>query len=276
MKYFKRKARSSDFTIDDLPKTRKKQFLTILKNDYILLLKIGLVLFAFYLPMLIVELIRFNLLNGILQVFTGDEQAAMIELTQLIYGAICCVCFMVFSIGLSGIFYIYKRLIWGKPIFFKEDFKIGIKQNWKAFLLISLIGSVLEYVCFFVVFLNPDNIIFQSITYGINLMVFIPYIAEFFFLNTFYKNKFGKSLLFSGVFYIKNFLFLISFCCLIYIFYFINIIPYIVIAIIVKTVCIITLVPIIILYGFSSHVYKYDCLINEKQYPSIYHRGINY
>ena len=64
--YFKRnKYRKDDFSINDLPLTRRKQFFDIFKNDWKTLLLLGLILLLFSIPYLAIDgihwFIKFNL-----------------------------------------------------------------------------------------------------------------------------------------------------------------------------------------------------------------------
>ena len=57
--YFKRsKYRSGDFTENDLPLTRRRQFLDILKNDWKTLLLLGVILFFVSIPYLTIDFVH--------------------------------------------------------------------------------------------------------------------------------------------------------------------------------------------------------------------------
>lgn len=275
MRYFKQKAAQNDFHPDDLPRNRKEQFLAILKNDLTNLLLLGLIIFVFYLPMLVLDIVRLNIMDGIIANLTGDEQVAMLQITQLVYGAVAIICLLILAIGLSGVFGVMKRLIWGQPIFLFDDFKKGIKANIGSFILIILFGGAISYLLMVITVLNPTNLVLEILTYGVNMAIVIPFCLEMMFIVTFYQNKFSKTLTNGAVLYLKTFLFLISTVAMIYLFYLINLIPFPVIAALVKALFIIVFLPIILLYGFAGQIAKFDQLINQIHYPHVAFKGLN-
>ena len=125
----KRRANKNDFTEENLPHNRKEQLLDIIKVRYRTLLNIGLILFIFLIPYMFSTLAKTLYEISIYEQYEPEEAIQLIRTNALIFGGINIICLVIFAIGLSGVMKIVKRLCFYDPVFFKEDFKAGIKDN---------------------------------------------------------------------------------------------------------------------------------------------------
>ncbi|MCQ3035387.1 MAG: hypothetical protein MJ248_04140 [Bacilli bacterium] len=187
-----------DFDEACLPHNRRQQLKFIFKTRRPLFLLIGLVLFAFALPLLISWLLcDFNISNA----YNLYEAAELTEpeffnfyfTNTLIFTAIGIPFFMVFAIGLAGAFGIFKNLLFGKPVFFKHDFIKGIKNNWKSFILTSfVIGVFTALLALLLKMVGPSLWFF---VYGAIFLLFItPFLVNIYYYKSVYNAGIGLTI----------------------------------------------------------------------------------
>ncbi len=271
------KAANKDFTISNLPYNRRQQFSDVLKHRFNVLIKCGLMLLLFVLPILICiffkDISTLNLMNS------GEENQDLIFsimfTTDTIYRLIMMPCLFVFSIGLSGVIRVLRNLIFSEPIFFKDDFKDGIKNSIKPMLvisiligLVSLLGGVLN---------NLISIGYLSvIPQAFNYLVIYPVCFIAFFLTSIYKNSFSINVRTSFAIYIKLLpkillsygLFVIIVLCQ-FVPVFIFIIKYLLIILLI-----VFYMPISLFGSYLYQVSLYDKYINYDQFPNYYLKGL--
>ena len=152
----KRKIKSSatDFLELQLPQTRKDQFFFILKNQYWTLFLLGLLLMLSLLPIIINVYFKNFFENGFYNLYASgniskaEYDSAFLYLT-IGSSSISTVLLPVFAVCLSGANRIIKLMIYGEGVVFKEDFKLGIKQNYlNTFLICFFFGIILTLVRF--------------------------------------------------------------------------------------------------------------------------------
>ena len=126
--YFKRsKYRKDDFTVDDLPNSRGKQFFDIFKNDWKTLLLLGIILFLFSLPFLTVEFIHWFITSNLPTQLRnqGIDDATIyssLQLTEVFYEVALILTNLIITIPLAGTANVLKRLVHGEGVLFKDDF----------------------------------------------------------------------------------------------------------------------------------------------------------
>ncbi len=155
MKRRKLKAAASDFLPNALPETRKDQFFFLVRNNSLTLFFLGLWLALCFAPIIIAVFFQNRFEVGFYQKFTSGElseadyKASMNVL--MIYGTLLETVFtFVASLALSGANRVYKSLLWGEGVLFKDDFKRGIKQNYLNTSLLFFFFGVLLSLCRFV------------------------------------------------------------------------------------------------------------------------------
>ncbi len=155
MKKRKLKAASSDFLPSALPETRKDQFFFVLRNNSLTLLFLGLWLALCFAPIIITIFFQNRFEVGFYQKFTSGELSEADYKSSMnvlmIYGTLLETVFtFVASLALSGANRVYKSLLWGEGVLFKDDFKRGIKQNYLNTSLLFFFFGVLLSLCRFV------------------------------------------------------------------------------------------------------------------------------
>lgn len=174
----KRKIKSSatDFLELQLPQTRKDQFFFILKNQYWTLFLLGLILMLSLLPIIINVYFKNFFENGFYDLYISEKiskaeyDSAFLYLTIGSSG-ISTILLSVFAISLSGANRIIKLMVYGEGVVFKEDFKLGIKQNYlNTFLICFFFGIILTIVRFLSTF-------FLEYLIGIPLYIFLAIVV---------------------------------------------------------------------------------------------------
>lgn len=146
-----------DFTPDKLPGTRFKVFKDVLFNRIGALVKINLLVLLFALPAIawVVIVNMMKQVDGTLVPYSGNigigypmvegaiafGQTRMFAFDMQMY-LVLIPCIMIASIGLSGAFYVMRRLVWGEGITVVGHFFKGIKQNFLPFLWSSLFAGI--------------------------------------------------------------------------------------------------------------------------------------
>ena len=127
-----------------LPSTRKELFFDIIKNHFPRLVGLGLLMLAFMTPLILSFLIGDILSNNLYQslmnkTLTQEQYEYLFFVNRLILSGIQLICVVILSIGMGGIIKVYKRLLFLEPVFFKDDFKMGVKDSWKSMLFIYFV-----------------------------------------------------------------------------------------------------------------------------------------
>lgn len=125
-----------DFTEQDLPATRAALFRDCYRVHFPLLLRLGLTVLLFMLPLLLIELVADGYeigLNERISSLTEQEwQVAKTE-AALIFGAARVVLRALFAFLLAGAVQVLRQLIWNEPIFFRDDLRAGLRENGARF-----------------------------------------------------------------------------------------------------------------------------------------------
>lgn len=274
----KRKVSKTDFTNESLPKTRREQYFQIVKDNFPLLFKIGLICLLFLTPFIITFFLKESYLRGISNdsSLNIDEQKSLYLSFEMIFNAIYIACTMIFFIGFGGILKIVRRLIWNEPIFFKEDFFLGIKENIVQFLLIGFVIGALNFSYLFLYRMLDES--YRYISYilaGLSLAIITPIFLLTGYISSIYSNKFKTSMnVSSRLFLRRGILFLLP-ILLIYALYFISIIPLgTVYLTLIYIFVFVFFVPFIILFSYILTFKILDDYINAYYYPDRAYLGL--
>ncbi len=269
----KNKVANKDFQMSQLPKTRREQFFDLLKNRWGLLFKIGFILLLAFLPILAAMIYKDSMIIYINSNGYEDVRERLFSV-YLIYSAFILISFLIFFIVLSGLMKIIKELIYGDPVFFKEDFVEGLKENWKAFAFTATIISIFEIVDVMISFAFPNQLLIQIIPAAINFVLVFPLCFVALFISSVYVNKISVVLKSAIIIYFTKF----PIVLLCYIFTFgIMLLKYIALVYIkysLLLVLVFVILPISILMSFEAHMHIFDESINKEQYPDYYKKGL--
>ncbi len=277
----KLKFAKTDFTEENLPQTRREQFFSILKNQYKVIFIIGLVLLLLFIPSLVKSVILdYTNNNAYAAINAGSltEQEAMdaLKVGFMLGNAIDVVLYPLVFIGLSGLFRVLKLLVYGDVPFFGYDFKMGVKDNIKPFVLTGLFIALFKMLFNFLI-INFSNFPFLKIAcYFVFMLVLLPGLLICLFYSVVYKNKIFRSLRDSCFLYLRG-------SWRILILMIIGFAPYIAMELclnliwikqIIYGLLLLFVVPLILLASFMVVNNVFDRAINQVHYPEIVRKGL--
>lgn len=272
----------SEFLKSNLPKTRNEQTKDLIRNNFGLLLKIGLLLMLCFLPQIFVFLIKENNINSIVMSFnkgeiTQKESTALLSTTYLIFNGVQFISIFIIFFGICGVLRILRVTYWNEGLFFFGDFFKGIKNNIKRTIFYSLFMSMLLFLkdeLYFLMcvrgFSGADVI--NNIILILVIIIFIPILFMMMEIDNYYNHSIGDC--FINAFKIlvgKYFLYLVAVIpfFLIYLKLLLN--PIILLPIYVVFVLFIS--PFILLWIHGTTLKTFDVLINT-HHPEILNKGL--
>ncbi len=255
-----------------LPTTRKEQLKDTLRwrfGDYIL---VSVYMFIFLIPLL------FWLLFSYYTFLTDVDESLLVYI--LVYG-VSVPLIVVFGLGIGGGTYFFKKLYYGEGTEVSKDFFAGVRKNAKgsalsflAFGLVYFVMNVLGALIDYSTFPLYVKVILIALLYVLFIFVFAITIYMY-SQSLFYNATFTQLMTNSVRFLIGDFL--RSFGVVLMLlapFFFFSFLPYLVAQGIVVLIC------AVFYFGFSTGVYMLYCMylfdrvINKKNYPEIYHKGL--
>ncbi|MCQ2742108.1 MAG: hypothetical protein MJ239_02255 [Bacilli bacterium] len=193
----KRKTISSpkDFTVAELPQTRKDQFFNIFKNQYMTLLKSGFILLLFFLPILVLDIFR-NLFDaGFYSQFvdgalTENEYNFSIFVDFMIQSGAEFLLLPLLAVPLSGLNNVFKTMVEGDCVLFGPDFKEGVKGSYKITLVILLVFGIFFLLLRFLVnyFIGVYFIVIP--VYSFFILFIIPLTIICLLFSTYYQGNY--------------------------------------------------------------------------------------
>lgn len=145
------KTRDKDFTEADLPATRFKQFKFVFRTRFGIIFRANLLSALFCLPLIAWWLVsNAYVADHVAELSVTEYASELISLTLLQYGTEIPLIMLAFA-GLSGIFYITRRICWGQSVKIIADFGKGLKDSWVQFTLLGLIGGVFNLLIRYII-----------------------------------------------------------------------------------------------------------------------------
>ena len=278
MSLFYRKPKVADkyFSEDRLPANRFYQFLDISKNRFTIMLMLGLWFLLFFIPLFALILLRDSMISSIYaECDPGSNEFTARELqAEMLYSFLRVIGLMIFFIGLCMELKIIKRLIFCEPIFWKEDFAEGIKENWKYFLLVSFTIGLMGVLRAYLTFLLGRGIVYYAVS-AVDFVILIPYLLTFVMLSYIYNESVFLRMAHSFNIFIKSFIFVLPLSALLFATKFLRCIttlPLLKYAIILILVAFV--LPFYCLGFFELEFWFFDKYINKTNFPSIYRIGL--
>lgn len=269
---------NKDFNVENLPRTRRMQFLDILNTRFLLLVLIGLITILSSLPL--IALIAFrdiaivNVSNAFLEEKIDSETlVAQTNNLRIIYHLGLFVALPFIALALSGNLRVMRQLIWGEGVFYREDFKMGLKQNALCFILCSEIFAIFSFVQYLIRILIGGYIA-PGISYGIELIAIFPLIMTYCYSHTIYTNTFVNSLKNSFIMTFKNLPEVFLFFILTYGVVFLKYIENSLVKMIILVILLVFYIPLALLASFLSQMHIYDKDFNIRYHKDLYKRGL--
>lgn len=278
----------NDYSIDNLPSNRFEVFIDIIRNHWKTLLSTGICLFLFLMPMLsldvIEEIMHIQLIGMHQNSEIGSKELSMyLQVTYFLVGIIRILTLLIFSLGISGIVHIIKKLIWAEGIEFLSDFKVGIQNNFKKmgqlFLIIGIVSMINQTAPYILGqtkgLTNLSYTALRSILTSVSIFLLLPIGFFVFSQIVFYENRLIIMCINSIAFLGKTILStygLIAIICTP--FAILNHWSNISVQIIIYSFAIIILLPLIIMAWLLYSCYVFDKYVNPIFYPEIIDKGI--
>lgn len=193
----------SDFDPIFLPKNRKQVFCDCYKTRFSLILKIGVYLLLFALPS-IVGIFIFDLINiSINSMYSGEELQRALLMNDLFKSLTFGILFFICLVGIAGILRIIRQFVWGEGIYYIDDFKLGLKNNYKYMAISTAFIAILYFATMVVFNLFIGSFIGWVAIIIFVLIVFPIYVWALLLVNT-YASSFKEYFKNALFFYIKN------------------------------------------------------------------------
>ena len=272
------------FSRDMLPRNRKELWFDVVKLNYIPLISLGLIMFAFSLPvffnMLVTDFYIAQLSTGVSDVSSGQwvevqKQIALVQNTSALMDILG---LAVFAIGFAGQLRVIRQYAWGEVVSLFYDFTTGIRQNIKQTLGVAVAAGVLRFLC---IYLNNLAEINNNVTAyyvssafaAVLFLFFIPVGAYMPVCISVYGNTFSQNFLQSFFLYIKApaksiLALLCSGGILLFMLY-----PNMVVHVAIALLCTIG-GPFFLLGWFLFVYHQLDIYVNKEKHPEIVGKGI--
>lgn len=280
----KQKHAHSDFTIDKLPHNRWSSLTDVLSHRFFALLKLGLILLLFMMPVVGLQVfsnlhlfeIESQVVDGLIPYDDGATQIfSLINAVNLLVIP----CLMLFGCGLAGVVRVIRLFIWQEGVFIGFDWKKGVHQNKAAFMTSFCILGVMHYVIQYLIrygyFIEESTLytialIFSCVlaVYALPTFLFVLLQADLYQMSFFSKSINGLLLTIRTAFLSIPVVFL-SFTPWVLLFFDSG---YFYIPIFVLLIVVYLPIQILILmeYGFGV----LDQYINKTHHPEIFEKGV--
>jgi hypothetical protein len=230
------------------------------------MIKIGFFLFLGFIPYLGVKFsfdFYVSTLNAPNEILIANYYYTLINVPAII----------LFFLVISGLLKIMIRYAWAQPVFYKEDFITGVKENWTSSILFALIIGLINIIRA-ILTLYQINVYVSTAIFSVSLVFIYPLLFVFTFVNAIYVNPFLKNISIALRLLIRRFPLFLVFFLLCYAFTFIDYIPSMVIKYTAYLIALIILVPIAWLASTLFSLSVFDELINKNRYCSLFQRGL--
>lgn len=266
--------RETDFTVNDRPSTRRGQFFDILKHRFLEMIKLSLLQAVFNMP-LIVSIVIFYVL------IRNSQDLNQLMTVFLLQGLLLIPCVSISYIGLTGVYYCLKKIIYADGEYASSSFFVGLKEEWKKGMVIGLIAGfsfAIAVIGFFFCYFYLSNVNSAIVGFGIailSIQLIVVLIVSYYAIgqvvtyDNVMKNTLKNSLIFSlmrfpinlGLIIIHPGI-LIALTCIMEITMF------------VSMGLLVVFVVIGHLMWMLNATFTFDKYINKEQNPEFYHRGL--
>ncbi len=270
-----------------LPLTRRDAFKDILKHHYVTLLKLGISLLAFSLPFFVV----FSICSLNYDALYAQYQAGEISQTAFLEGTLSFYLFellgfatslLLLSLPLSFFSRILRSICFYDGFFFWNEGKKGIKENFLhcffGLLLLASLSLGSSLLVLFVDFGTGNANWFTSVLAFLplvaTLLLLFPTCLLFYALNSIYQASFFKGLSNAFKIYLNSFFPTLGFSLSFFLPLLVLLIPNSLVAGGVLAALIVVYYPVLLLGAWLYFLFRFDKLINEENYPSLYQRGL--
>lgn len=159
----------TDFTEQQLPHNRIDAFFDCIKLRWREFLIIGFVIVLSMLPIFILGVVRDNMIADAI----NKNEIENARYSLLFFDVISILFYLLPAVAFAGAFRVIRNIAWADVVFFKEDYKDGIKLNFKIFATVFILLGV---GIFFVDFLSlsASATILLGMPTGVSVFLLIP------------------------------------------------------------------------------------------------------
>ena len=270
----KERIKAEDYQNKDRPSTRLKQYGDIFKHRFVELLKVSLLQAVFNMPLIATLILFYSLIRN-------SENVNQLMTVFLIQGASFLISIPSVFIGMTGVFYCMKKLIFAEGEYASSAFFIGLREEWKNGLFIGLlagfsVGITLIGYFFSYFYISQFDSIIGGFTYAIlAIQLIVVLIVSYLSIGqtVIYSNKLKYTLKNSFIFTLIKF----PINLLLVILY-----PGILIALFcIMEITMFVGVGLLVFFSAFGHlmwmlnsVAIFDKFINKEQHPEIYRKGL--
>lgn len=284
LNFFKQRKAAENYSINMMPTTRKQVFRDILHLHTARVFYIGLILLVFSLPLHVLDLFEDIYVTSISSNVNSDMAQADIDAIAYsvvsiknLFALIKIPLWIIFSIGLAGVLRIVRQYCWIENVSLKHDFLIGIKQNFKLCALTTLLLSIANFVCTYLI--NMSYVVGDSnysvllfLPAALNYLILIPMILIVCVCIPIYSNTFMQNIKIAFVLMMKKYFnILLSSFVLVFPFVMMSELGF------YSNLIIRLIYPVMggfIMIGFCLFMYDLmDKYINSKHFPDLVGRG---
>ena len=276
---------SADFSSKQFPENRKKLFLYMLKNKFSKIYKNHLLIALFFLPLICWGVMTMGYTNEIFSLDPKEGITHFFEHWFTVY--VTAIPLWAFAfIGIAGGLNVIRKLAWSDPIMLKTDFLQGIKASGKQVALVGLLWGVgyalfrygFDWLGFYYqVFDDSYSVVFGIFVCLFLLVILIGLTVYMTCMSSIYNVSFSQLLVGAFKLYFSDF-FLASGVILL------SLLPlfvlmlngYAISLLIAYLLSVLLLIGIIIIPMFLVCQHSFDRVINKKDYPDYYGRGLSY
>jgi hypothetical protein len=272
------------FSAEKLPDNRRKLFSYMIKNKFSKIYKNHLLIGLFFLPLVVWGILTMDYSNMIFSLDPREGIVLLPEYWVTVYVTAISLWVIAF-VGLSGGLNVLRKLAWSDPVILKHDFIHGIKSSAAQMSLVGFIfGTVFALIKYAMDWLGFYYRVFDSsstVIFGIFVCIFVLIVAigmtvYMSCMSSMYRVTLVELLVGSFKLYFADFLNATGVLLL-------SLLPIVVlfamdyaISRLIGYFVILLSVGILIIPMFLMCHHSFDRIINKKDYPDYYGKGLSY
>lgn len=274
-----------DFSTEKLPKTRAKLFSYMIKNKFFKIYKNHWLTALFFLPLIIWGVLTMEYTDMVYSLEAREGITHLVEYWFTVYITAIPMWALAF-VGLAGGLNVIRKLAWSDPVIMKSDFLRGIKASGGQMALVgtlwgiayALIRYAIDWLGFYYqVFDDSYSVVFGIFVCLFLLVVLIGMTVYTCCMSSQYTVTLKQLLLGAFKLYFSDFflatgVILLSISPLLIL----MLLGYAITTLLAYILTFVLLLGIMIIPMFLVCQHSFDRIINKKDYPEYYGRGLSY
>lgn len=276
---------TEDFSPDKFPENRVKLFSYMLKEKFFKIYANHLIMTLFFLPLIAWGVLTIGYTDWMFSLDPIEGITHFVEYWFTVYVTAIPLWAIAF-VGLSGGLNVIRKLAWSDPVMLKTDFLQGIKSSGLQMALVGLLWGVIlsliryafDWLSFYYrAFNNSSSAVFGIFVCMFLSMCLIGMTVYMTCMSSMYKVSFSQLIVGSFKMYFADFLLanaviLVSLAPLLPLI----LARFAITLLLSYLLLVLLLIGIIVIPMFLVCQHTFDRIINKKDYPSYYGRGLSY